>query len=59
MKKTVSNILFVCSIIVTVLAAIFGTLSFLGKIPCPFRKKKGPIKRSFQRDEGELRRGTA
>ncbi|MBQ9165802.1 MAG: hypothetical protein IJX71_02590 [Oscillospiraceae bacterium] len=60
-KNPISEILFFLSIIAAVLGAIVGALGVLGKLPgirkLSFARPKEPIKRSFQRSEGELRRG--
>ena len=60
-KNPITELLFFFSIIAAVIGAIVGALGFLGKLPgirkLSFARPKEPIKRSFQRGEGELRRG--
>ena len=56
-QKKTSGLVLAVSLFVAVFGIFFGILGILGKLPCPFAKKKAPIKRSFQRGEGELRRG--
>lgn len=56
-QKKTSGLVLAVSLFVAVFGIFFGILGILGKLPCPFAKKKTPIQRSFQRGEGELRRG--
>lgn len=57
-KKSISGLVFAVSLFVAVFSVFFGILGILGKLPHPFGKKQTPIRRSFQRGEGELRRGS-
>lgn len=59
-KRKISGPVLAISLFVavfSVLVGIVGVLVALGKLPRRFREKQ-PIHRSFQRDDGELRRGT-
>lgn len=56
-QKRPSGLVLAVALFVAVFGVVFGILAILGKIPQPFRRKRPPIQRRFQRDEGELRRG--
>lgn len=56
-QNKISGLALAVSLFVAVFGIVFGVLAIVGKISCPFAKKKPPIQRNFQRGEGELRRG--
>ena len=58
MKKTISNLMLIFSILAALTAAAFGLLALMGRMPSLSRKQE-PIQRHFLRDEDELRRGEA
>ncbi len=58
MKKTLSNLMLIFSILAALTAAAFGLLALMDRIPSLNRKQE-PIRRQFLRDEDELRRGEA
>ncbi|MCD7946328.1 MAG: hypothetical protein LUF81_06970 [Clostridiales bacterium] len=58
MKKTLSNLMLIFSILAALTAAAFGLLALMDRMPSLSRKQE-PIRRQFLRDEDELRRGEA
>ncbi len=50
------RVLAILALIGTVAAVVLSVLSLTGRLPV---RKQAPIRRSFQRAEGELRRGGA
>ncbi|MCD8047132.1 MAG: hypothetical protein LUD80_00815 [Clostridiales bacterium] len=58
MKKTLSNLMLIFSILAALTAAAFGLLALMNRVPS-LSWKQEPIRRQFLRDEDELRRGEA